>query len=103
MTTTPRRVPTNELQAGDVVLTHGMRVRLYTGGRELPADRYGIAWSRPGIVENLAEVLAGDLVPEAYLTEHFQDDRGGWVSAVTGRWVIKGNEHALWYVERGQD
>src|SRR5260221_2565198 len=64
----PETVRTGQLRVGDVVLTHGMRVRIdavnqYRGGRGGAP-----AWSCPGTVLNLAEVLAAQLIPPSFLT-----------------------------------
>lgn len=89
---------TPELRAGDVVLTHGMRVRLPAEPRVYQNKGTVYAWD--GTVENLDEVLEVGFVPRSFLCEERWVDGIGWVCELTGRWVIQGNELATWGVER---
>ncbi len=99
MTTTQstetRTVKTSELRVGDVVLTHGMRVRIdsiksYKGSTGLPAA------SCSGTVLNLAEVLEEGYVPASFLrtrkSEGYSEDRDDF-------WNVQGNDLATWQVE----
>jgi len=106
-------VPTQKLRAGDIVLSHGMRVRLDTlrthhGGHYFSPDGktegtchqgYGpagtesccviYAWS--GTVTNLEEVREARIVPVGWL----RTDDGR-----TDQWTVQGNYLATWRVER---
>ncbi len=83
-------VSTHELRDGDIVLVHGMRVRLDGRGRvsvSHPVSEHSPVLWWPGVVLNLPEVLAAGFIP------------AGWVKA--GVWTIQGNGLARWDVERG--
>ncbi|GAA4626929.1 hypothetical protein GCM10023196_037170 [Actinoallomurus vinaceus] len=92
-------VPTSQLQAGDIVLEHGMRVRL--GGeptvRKTP-DLTVYCWR--GTVENVEEVLAAGVIREADLSENVWVEGAGWERKLTGRWWIQGNDRVGWSVLR---
>ncbi|MDP9870386.1 MULTISPECIES: hypothetical protein [Streptosporangium] len=94
----PLTLSTPELQAGDVVLTYGMRVRLSPEPRIYQNRGTVYAWN--GTVENLDEVKADGFVPMSFLSEGHWVDGKGWVYEVTGRWVIQGNDLATWAVMR---
>ena len=71
-------VPTSQLQKNDLVLTHGMRVRL---DAPIPTYRDGVvAWS--GIVTNYADVIAEGHIPASFIRD--------------ARWTIQGNDLAHW-------
>jgi len=89
-------VTTGQLRAGDVVLTHGMRVRI--DEIDPYQSRHGDAWSCPGTVLNLAEVLAQKIVPPAFLTTEKREDGRGWVTGRRDYWAIQRNELARWTV-----
>lgn len=123
MTTTQllHGMPTQDLQAGDVVLCYGMRVRLDTlrtrhGGHyfsrdgvtegkcsggdvpELDDNACVVVYSWSGTVLNLAEVRAEDVVPMSWLrTEKWVS---GWVTDRNDQWTVQGNFRATWTVER---
>lgn len=78
-------VKSSELRDGDVVLTHGMRVKLDRPvATQLGAN--GLVFTWDGLVLNQAEVLA-----EGFITRGFIPD---------GRWTVQGNDLATWAVER---
>src|SRR5258708_26678868 len=84
---TTATVPTGQLRVGDVVLNYGMRVRIdainpYPG-------QYGPAWSCPGTVLNVAEVLAAEVVPASFMTREGRRDYC----------AVQGNYRARWTVE----
>lgn len=88
MTEELEKVTTDQLQPGDLVLSHGMRIRL--GERNEYAGSYGgTAWWFPGTVENMSEVYQPDHVTAGLLK-------------ADGQWTIQGNELATWWrvVER---
>lgn len=61
MTEQLEKVTTDQLQPGDLVLSHGMRIRL--GERnEYAGSCGGTAWWFPGTVENMSEVYQPDHV-----------------------------------------
>jgi hypothetical protein len=76
-------VPTSQLSAGDVVRTHGMRVRL-DSLREY-RDRGSRVASWRGPVLNLPEVLAAGIVPASFVRD--------------GMWTVQGSDLATWTVE----
>lgn len=90
-------VPTPKLAPGDVMLTHGMRVRLAPDPRILDPHPSGLpTWAWDGTVENLPDVLAQGVVPASYLIRYAPD---GTVTARDG-WTVQGNRLATWTVER---
>lgn len=93
------RVPTSEIQPGDLVLTHGMRVRV--SAPRTYTDRDVTVYAFPGKVENLADVLAGGFILRSFLSESRWINGEGWRTELTGAWTIQGNDLARWVVERG--
>lgn len=85
---------TDQLEEGNVVHRHGMRLKL-TEHKVYPEGRfnhYGDVHQFEGVILNLADLLADDdydTVPKAWLRE--------------GRWTVQGNSRALWDVETGKD
>ncbi|GAA2609813.1 hypothetical protein SMC26_39595 [Actinomadura fulvescens] len=95
------RLDTTELREGDVVVDHGMRVRL-DRPVFIPSDKPDVrAWV--GFVENLPEVIAEEYVPRSFLTRSENDPETGGMREVFGRWNVQGNELATWHVERPAD
>lgn len=118
MTDTLLSLPTNKLQAGDIVYAGGnMRVRLdtlrtYHGGHYWDSGRYShdsttgkcsagygpagtdsccVVYSWSGTVLNLADVREYGVVPMSWLrTDDGRDDH----------WTIQGNYLATWTVQR---
>lgn len=94
-TTQTRTVKTSEIHVGDVVRTHGMRVRIdrikaYEGSTGLPAA------SCTGTVLNLAEVLEEGYVPASFLRTRKSD---GYAEDRDDFWNVQGNDLAMWQVE----
>lgn len=91
MTTTPDATvkDSSQLTKGDVVLTHGMRVRLDEGTTRKDSGRIVYAWS--GTVLNLDEVRQQGHVPISWL----RASKGG----ISDRGLIQGNYLANWLVE----
>lgn len=89
-----RCVTTSQLAVGDIVLSHGMRVRL--DERNVYGEAYGNlepVYAFVGTVLNMDEVRADRLVPLSFLRH----------SARPGRddvWIVQGNELAIWIIER---
>jgi hypothetical protein len=110
-TTTLLHLMTGEIQPGDVVLEHGMRVRIdeihpyHPGGRgcvssiEPRLTACGLAWACHGTVLNVPEVIEGGIVPRSFMYDHERDCKGPG----HGRedfWNVQGNNLARWAVER---
>lgn len=83
MTEELEKVTTDQLQPGDLVLNHGMRIRL---GERRTFVGYGgnDAWWFPGTVENMSEV-------------HRPDHATGVLLKEDGQWTVQGNELATWW------
>ena len=94
-------VKSSELRAGDVVLVHGMRVRIpeprqargiYTPpGASEPLPLYVAR----GAVENLEDVRADGFVPLSWMYDDQPQRR-----ETEPHWTIQGNDNATWTVER---
>lgn len=95
-TVTVHDVSTDELQPGDVVVTHGIRVWLdveaqrFAGSGNLPE-----CWSWVGLVLNVEEVRASGVIP----VSHFYFDGIGQ-RRTEPRYNVQGNHNARWTVER---
>ncbi|MFJ9416658.1 hypothetical protein ACIRPT_21050 [Streptomyces sp. NPDC101227] len=87
----------SQLAQGDIVRTHGMRVRLDHGASSPRPDRTVYAWT--GTVLNLDEVRAGDHVPVSFLRTYKWQPGTGWVTDREDVWVVQGNEFVDWVVE----
>jgi hypothetical protein len=111
-TITLRGVPTGELRPGDVVLAHGMRVRIdrvvpyHPGGRgcvtgpgAATLTQCDLAWSCSGTVTNLAEVRATGIIPRSFLYDSVRD-RLGPGHGREDFWNVQGNNLATWTAER---
>ena len=96
----PEIVRTGQLRVGDVVLTHGMRVRIDAVNQYGGGHGGAPAWSCPGTVLSLAEVLAAKIIPAHFLTTEKWEDGRGWVTDRNDHWTIQGNDLARWAVER---
>jgi hypothetical protein len=87
-----RRVNTHELQDGDVLYTHGMRVLLHGDGTvseshgSCPAEWAPVLWWEAEILSVEEE---DSPVPSAWIAD--------------GTWTIQGNGGALWCVEEDGD
>jgi hypothetical protein len=115
MTTTLLHLPTGQLRPGDVVLEHGMRVRIdsvrpfhahgsgcvsgYAPGEGPMGRACALAWSCPGTVLNVAEVRAAKVVPASFLYDE-QRMREGPGHGREDSWNVQGNNLAWWSVER---
>jgi hypothetical protein len=94
-------VDTSQLRPGDVVLEHGMRIRIdevreYRPDGSSGADR---AWSCPGTVLNLADVLEQHVIPRSFLETYGYDEGKGWIVEREDAWTVQGNTLATWTVE----
>lgn len=101
-------VKTGDIQVGDTVLTHGMRVRI-DETRTFGCEGHGhlsstspccIVHAHIGTVLNLDEVHEAGVVPMSFLRTEKWEDGKGWVTDRTDRWVVQGNHLATWTVER---
>jgi hypothetical protein len=105
-TVTTESVPTTQLQVGDIVWSHGMRVRLdgiNYDSDEHPnqVEQYGRVLQFAGTVLNLDDVNASDSVPKGYRVRF--SNRTALVRAEPQHfdyWAIQGNDNATWTVER---
>lgn len=99
-TLTTIRKTSSELVQGDIVLTHGMRVRLDEGGPATSHIHDGVtAWR--GTVLNMDEVKAAGIVPMSFLRSldtHYVPGVGH-VADRTDEWRVQGNDLASWTVE----
>ncbi|MEU5430550.1 hypothetical protein AB0H73_33805 [Streptomyces olivoreticuli] len=82
----------SQLAEGDVVLTHGMRVRL--NALTTPEDSGCTVFAWSGTVLNLDEVREEGHVPMPWLRTW----KGGLVDREDA-WTIQGNRFANWLVE----
>jgi hypothetical protein len=104
---------TSEIRPGDVVVSHGMRVRIdrtltfgceghgHNGGTP-HSDETCTIYAHIGTVLNMAEVLNSKIVPASFLYSEERFNRGPG----HGRedyWTIQGNDLATWWVERGEE
>lgn len=100
---TNKIVDTTELRAGDVVLTHGMRL-LLTGDPQVTPGAYGGVYGWTGLVTNLEEVKAAGIVPVGWLypDKWGAGENGGWGKdwAAEPSWRVQGNSLATWIIER---
>lgn len=96
-----RTVKSSEIQVGDVVREHGMRVRIdeihtYPSGRE----SYPTVYACQGTVLNLDEVREAGIVPMSFLCTDYRWVAGeGHVPARRDHWNVQGNDLARWLVE----
>ncbi|WP_370418933.1 hypothetical protein AB8O64_10785 [Streptomyces sp. QH1-20] len=93
MTTAPNVTvkDSSQLAEGDIVLTHGMRVRLDTRTTRKDSGYTVYTWS--GTVMNLDEVREEGHVPMPWLRTW----KGGLVDREDA-WTIQGNRFANWLV-----
>jgi hypothetical protein len=91
---------TGELQVGDIVRCHGMRVRINSIKRHEDPNTYeGQFWSTDGSVLNLDEVRAAGIVPMGWLETETYVEGQGWVTDRNDYWNVQGNNLATWAVE----
>jgi hypothetical protein len=94
-------VNTGELRPGDIVREHGMRVRIDSVREYKPDGSSGAerAWSCPGTVLNVDEVLAAHSVPRSFLETYGYREGAGWQTERRDAWTVQGNHRARWVVE----
>jgi hypothetical protein len=95
-TTQTRTVKSSELQVGDTVREHGMRVRI--DAIKVYEDR-GPVYSCAGTVLNLEEVRTARIVPMSFLTTEKWVEDQGWTVDRRDAWTVQGNDLATWQVE----
>lgn len=85
---TTERVPTSDLRADDVVLTHGLHVRL--GERREYPDHAGTG--------TMVYAFTGTILNPEYLTTDAGRYSFGGIIALDGSdgWTIQGNDYASW-------
>jgi hypothetical protein len=118
MTTEILHLMTGQIRPGDVVLAHGMRVRIDTirpyhpGGQGCVSDPQpreredgfrviacDLAWACYGTVLNVTEAIEVHGIPRSFLYDAERDNKGPG----HGRedfWNVQGNNLAYWAVER---
>ncbi|NGO67001.1 hypothetical protein [Streptomyces boncukensis] len=87
----------SQLTQGDIVLDHGMRIRLDICTSRKESDYTVYAWR--GTVLNLEQVREKGHVPMSFLRTHVWKPGEGWVTDREDVWVVQGNELAEWTVE----
>ncbi|WP_031102417.1 hypothetical protein [Streptomyces sp. NRRL S-146] len=87
----------SQLAKGDIVLTHGMRVRLDFGASHKRSDCTVYAWT--GTVLNRDKVREEGHVPMSFLRTWRWQPGMGCVTDRKDVWVVQGNELAEWIVE----
>lgn len=94
-------VNTSELRPGDVVLEHGMRIRIDEVREYTPHGAIGErAWCCPGTVLNVTEVTSQHVIPAAFLeTYGYSEEAGGFVAERHDAWTVQGDTRARWTVE----
>lgn len=94
-------VRTGELMPGDVVVEHGMRVRIDEVREYRPdgASSEQRAWSCPGTVLNVDDVTAQHVIPASFLEIYGYREGEGWVVERRDAWTVQGNALAVWLVE----
>ena len=97
MNATQLHIPTGEIKVGDVVLTHGMRVRI--DEIRTYEDR-GTVYACFGTVLNLDEVRAAHFIPPSFLFNAARDISKDAPGAREDVWNVQGNDLAWWIVER---
>ncbi|WP_435057579.1 hypothetical protein [Streptomyces sp. bgisy060] len=100
MTTTPDVTVknTSELALGDIIRTHGMRVRLDHGSAHTRESGTFYTWT--GIVLNLDEAHAQGLAPMSYQRTEVWRPGQGWVTGREAVWAVQGTSHTDWLVEK---
>jgi hypothetical protein len=92
-------IPTGEIRVGDVVLTHGMRVRI----DEIHTyEDHGAVYACLGTVLNLDEVRAAGVVPPSFLYKEARHSSKDAPGAREDHWNVQGNNLARWTVERNR-
>jgi hypothetical protein len=105
-------LPTGQIQVGDVVLCHGMRVRIdsirpyHPHGRDCMDRAHGsdldpcpLAWSCPGTVLNVREAIEEYDIPRSFLYDSERAARGHGHGR-EDHWAVQGNNLARWTVQR---
>ena len=93
-----KSIPTGDIKVGDVVLTHGMRVRI-DEIKTYPGGEHGTVYTCPGTVLNLDEVREARIVPRSFLYNAARDSSKDAPGAREDYWVVQGNNLARWTVE----
>lgn len=102
-TTILSNVKTGEIRIGDIVLTHGMRVRIdeirtYPGDAGQPETE--TVYACLGALLNLDEVREAGIVPRSFLYNEARHSSKDAPGAREDYWNVQGNNLARWTVER---
>ena len=100
-TTILSNVETGEVRVGDVVLEHGMRVRI-DEIRTYPGGEHGTVYACLGTVLNLDEVREAGIVPPSFLYNEARHSSKDAPGTREDYWVVQGNNLARWTVERNR-
>jgi hypothetical protein len=89
---------TGDIRVGDIVLEHGMRVRIdeirtYPGRNTCPEDK--TVYACVGTVLNRDEVLTNGVVPASFLRRW-----DGSTMVRDDEWIVQGNDFARWNLLR---
>lgn len=90
---------TNNLVPGDVVLAHGMRIRVDDVRSFVPLGERDRVFSCPGTVLNIDEVLEQRVVPASMLQAFGYVDDEGFAPVRRDAWTIQGTAATAWIVE----
>ncbi|MEU8540826.1 hypothetical protein AB0C52_12715 [Streptomyces sp. NPDC048717] len=88
---------TSELTKGDIVHTHGMRLRLDIGAAHTRPSGTFYVWT--GTVLNIDYIREQDIVPTSYLRTQRWEEGKGWVTDREDVYVVTGIEYQNWLVE----
>ncbi|HEV2241807.1 MAG TPA: hypothetical protein VGR98_12255 [Streptosporangiaceae bacterium] len=94
-------VTTDQLVPGDVVLKHGMRVRIDEVREYRPAGANSAerAWCCAATVLNVTDVVQQHVIPASFLQTYGYQEDVGWTVEREDAWTVQGNTRAAWIVE----
>lgn len=93
---------TNNLVPGDVVLAHGMRIRVDDVRSYVPTGERERVFACPGTVLNVDDVLEARTIPASMLHAYgYSEDPDGPGFEVVRRdaWTVQGTAETVWIVE----
>ena len=98
---------TLDLRIGDVVMNHGMRIKLDRHPRIWFSERRrgGAEEVRtfPGLVLNPDEAITKHAIPRGWIYDSrgtWDYETSTWLPEIRPRWTVQGNRLATWYVDR---
>ena len=99
-------VKSSELQVGDIVLNHGMRIRIDEVNEIEDASTYGGRFHcNPGTVLNVQEAVEVYDIPRSFLYNEARHSSLGasHPDAREDYWVTQGNDLATWTIESREE